>query len=157
MSGQFFFQCIMVSLEWVKIETGFDFQFEYSTFSLDFCSVSLSISVCVCDVTALMCASCLLADCLARLLTLISCMISNNTLTRLVLRALDPSKTDMMLFLSYQPASLLATCCHDSLLKSTAHVIRGHTMCPACLDKDRLHCNSTVRLMCHNLQQYLFT
>lgn len=106
-------------------------------------------------------SSWLLADCLARLLTFISLMISNSTLTLLVFSMTELQETDMLSFLSHQPVSLLtellAVLCHDTLMKFTSHVIRGHRICPACLDKDRLHCDLILLLMCHEVQLYLMT
>lgn len=106
-------------------------------------------------------SSWLLADCLARLLTSISLMISNSTLTLLVFSMTEPRETDMLSFLSYQPVSLLsellAVLCHDTLMKFTSHVIRGHRICPASLDKDRLHCDLILLLMCNEIQLYLMT
>lgn len=106
-------------------------------------------------------SSWLLADCLARLLTFISLVISNSTLTLLVFSMIEPRETDMLSFLSHQPVSLLtellAVFCHDTLMKSTSHVIRGHRISPACLEKDRLHCDLILLLMCHEVQLYLMT
>lgn len=100
-------------------------------------------------------SSWLLADCLARLLTFISLMISNITLTILVFCVTEPRETDMLSFLSHQPVSLLAVICHDTHMKSTSCVIRGHRICPACLDKNRLHCDSTLLLMFLEVELYL--
>ncbi len=97
-------------LESVKMRIRlFDFYFEYSQRHTEHTHSFFLTRPCSSfnEFTPFICTSLLLAGCLARLLVLISLMFSNNTLTLLVFSMTYSRETDMLLFLSHQPVSLL--------------------------------------------------
>jgi len=95
-------------------------------------------------------SSWLVADCLARLLTLIFLMISNSTLTFLVF-----SVTQRQICCCFCPISLSHCWAIGGVLPRYTHLTssEGTEYAPTCLDKGKLHCNSILLLKC----KYLMT